>query len=754
VVICGGSVALGGAICAPRGGWSWAAPAVGMATAMLLALIALRLPGHAATAAAALAGGVLVSLLRLRRRRPSGRAFLGAVAVAAVALAATLLPFVANDRLGELGASQLNDFAFHLGQADAMREQGPAASITSPGYPIGPHAVVAALAKGTGLDTADAFLGLLLALPALTALTALGALEGVRWRLRAPAAALAGLAYLPVSYLAQGAFKEPLLALCFLGFVVSLRAAWNGRALDRPLAAALALTAAGGVAAFGAGALAWPAAALLWLALLGVMADRRRLRLPRLSGRAWWALAAAAGAAVLATLLLLAATSDLLESGPLRFFRDRGVGGNFDGQLSPAEALGIWPRADFRRSAAGEVLYVPGIALAVAVTAYGAAWCWRRREAALLAGALAGATVYAAVRPFTLAYFSGKALAVLAPLAALVAARGLLGALEDAPRASPRRLAAALAAACWALLCAHSSALALRGAYVRPQDRGPDLAAFRAAVRDEPTLYLGRDDYAGWELRGDGNVLGFQGGNSPLARHANDLPSKAGVFQPAVDFDSLPWETLALFRYVITPRTAYASRPPAEFRPVARSRWHVLWKRDRPLRPRRVLFEGEAPGRVLRCTRGVPREAGLRGRTGVAFVRPAPVVGEADAWRVAGDPSDGGATLTQRLELPRGRWDISIRYFSDLPLALRAGPLERLLPPYVADRSSFFSAGRVKAAGGPVTVRVYVPERRRLDVRRFVRVEQVAATRVDRRGRLVPLHAACGRYVDWYRLRG
>jgi hypothetical protein len=130
------------------------------------------------------------------------------------------------------------------------------------------------------------------------------------------------------------------------------------------------------------------------------------------------------------------------------------------------------------------------------------------------------------------------------------------------------------------------------------------------------------------------------------------------------------------------------------------------------------------------------------------------VVGEADAWRASGDPSAGGGTLSQRLELGPGTWDLSIRYFSDLPLRLRAGPLDRRLPPYVADRSSFFSAGRIRTPGGPLLVRVEVPERRRLDVVRYVNVEQVAATRVDRRGRLVPLHAACGRYVDWYRLRG
>ena len=78
----------------------------------------------------------------------------------------------------------------------------------------------------------------------------------------------------------------------------------------------------------------------------------------------------------------------------------------------------------------------------------------------------------------------------------------------------------------------YSSALALRGAHVRPKDRGPDLSLFRPIIRGEPTLYLGRDNFAGWELRGDRNVLGFQSNSSPLAFHLNDRPEKAGSSSP------------------------------------------------------------------------------------------------------------------------------------------------------------------------------------------------------------------------------
>ena len=104
-------------------------------------------------------------------------------------------------------------------------------------------------------------------------------LGGARWYLRVPAAALAGIPYLAVSYFAEGAFKEPLFALFFLGFVLALRER------TRDVAGA---DGRGGVAVFGVTALAWPAAALLWLGALellhGWRPDLGRWARPRLLG--------------------------------------------------------------------------------------------------------------------------------------------------------------------------------------------------------------------------------------------------------------------------------------------------------------------------------------------------------------------------------------------------------------------------------------------------------------------------------------
>ncbi|MBA3264097.1 MAG: hypothetical protein H0T69_16830 [Thermoleophilaceae bacterium] len=759
LAVCATSITVGAALSCRSREWSWTGPPVGLAAVMLLALAAVRLPGHGTTAAVAIALATIASAFVVARRGVRLAPLAAGLPVAGAVLVACSLPFIVNDRIGELGAWINDDLSVHMAQADALRTLGPAAHITSSGYPNGPHAVVAALASGLGVGPSAAFTGLLLATPVLTALTALAALDGARWYLRMPAAALTGVPYLAVSYLAQGAFKEPLLALLFLGFVLALREAYGSGRSDARLALALLLTAAAGVAVFGIAALAWPAAALLWLGALELLHGRR----PQLSRRQTRLLPAVAGLAVAAvTVAGVAGGGDFFDTGPGRYITAKQAGGNFLGQLSPLEAVGVWRQPDFRFSP-GSPLLEPGILLGCAVVVFGLLWCWRRREWALLAGALGGISLYVVARPFTLAYFSGKALAVVAPLLTLVAVKALVDVASRArlgagPQLTPAPLVATAVLAVYVVLAGASSALALRGAHVRPSGRGHDLAAFRSVVDGEPTVYLGRDNFVPWELRG-AELRGFQSYDTPLALGIDDAPEKyAGDARPpAVDVDSVDFGLLAGARYLVTPRTAYASRPPANFRPIRRTRWHVLWERRGPTRPRNILAEGEAPGKVLDCGRARGRE--LARTPGAAYVRPPPVIGHADAWlsgagRPAGEPGSvqNGDSRFQELQLAPGSWEISLRYFSDVALRVRAGSLDTSLPAYVADLSTFAGVGRVVTDGGPLRVTVSVPARQRIETLRTAKLGTLVATRVDDRGALVGLARACGRYVDWFRV--
>jgi hypothetical protein len=326
-------------------------------------------------------------------------------------------------------------------------------------------------------------------------------------------------------------------------------------------------------------------------------------------------------------------------------------------------------------------------------------------------------------------------------------------------RVAGRRLAIAAFAA-YLGMAAYSSALTLRWAQVRPAERGSDLERFRSAVRDEPILYLGRDDWAPWELRG-AHLWGFQrsrsgSATSLSARHAK---TEGDSDPPAVDIDSVDAGTLDDYRYLVTPRTAYASMPPANFRLVERTPWHLLWERRGETSLRWTLQEGEAPGAVLDCRTEVGRI--ISRQRGRAMVRARPLLGRVGDWTTpAGNPPGGpgavrgGERLEQRLRLPPGAWELSLRWFSSVPLKVRTGPLQRTLPAYLSDRSTFARLGVVRGHGRPITIEVQVPKRRRIALVRTALLGSVVAVRVDAPPRLIPLARACGRYVDFILPRG
>ena len=110
-----------------------------------------------------------------------------------------------------------------------------------------------------------------------------------------------------------------------------------------------------------------------------------------------------------------------------------------------------------------------------------------------------------------------------------------------------------------------------------------------------------------------------------------------------------------------------------------------------------------------------------------------------------------GASLVQTLELGSGVWEISLSYSSPVDLRLRAGSLAAGLPADVDDPAGLFGVGRISTTGERAAIELEVSARRRRSIDRLIRLGRVAATRVDDRGRLVPLRRACGRYVDWLR---
>ena len=102
------------------------------------------------------------------------------------------LPFLIAGSVGILGAGLVNDdMASHLIIADYIADpRGPEPSFVEGGYPIGPHAIVAAVAEVTGIGLVEVFAGLTLALRGPRGPDRRSAmLRGLRPSLRVPSAA-------------------------------------------------------------------------------------------------------------------------------------------------------------------------------------------------------------------------------------------------------------------------------------------------------------------------------------------------------------------------------------------------------------------------------------------------------------------------------------------------------------------------------------------------------------------------------------
>jgi hypothetical protein len=529
VAVCVSAPALGQAaicLCGARR-WSWLAPAVGLALLCALCWGTVRLPGDGVVSAIA---GLLLTLAVVAylwgRVEGAGEAASVGWPVAVVALLAASLPFAVEGHFGILGTSFNPDMSQHLLTAARLAE-GHGSQLLNQGYPLGPHSIVVALHKGLGVGLVQGFSGLTVAVAILACLTALAAFADLPLLPRTAGALLVGLAYVVASYFAQGAFKETMQALFLLGFVLALREstrAWR----DLPLRfVPAALIAVGSVYTYSFPGLIWlGGAAVLWLiASAAGGADLGDRHSPNASGggtkSATGPAARALGLAFLTFVVLIAPEiGRMIEFHSFETFDPNGAGlGNLFGQISPFEALGIWPSGDFRLAPGDGAVPVPayylGIAFALALFVYGVVQLWRRRETAILSGLAAAALAYAAARIGGTPYTAAKAIEIAAPLVALTILLPLLGravGLIPAMRGKgPLQQVVPAVAALFAGAAGVCSLLALANAPVGPTSFSPKLSEFRKQVGQGPTLVVASPQllseqhgspFLSWELRG------------------------------------------------------------------------------------------------------------------------------------------------------------------------------------------------------------------------------------------------------------
>jgi hypothetical protein len=502
--VCVSALAIGQAaicLCGARR-WSWLAPAVGLALLCAICWGTVRLPGHGIVSTVAVLLLTAAAIAYLWGRVEGARGALAmAWPVALVALLATALPFAVEGHFGILGTSFNPDMSQHLLAADRLAE-GHSSPLLVQGYPLGPHSIVVALEKGLGIGLVQGFSGLTVAVAILASLTALAAFAELPFLPRTAGALLVGLTYVVASYFAHGAFKETMHALFLLGFVLALResdSAW----MDLPLRyVPAALIAVGSVYSYSFPGLIWLAgAAVLWA--IFTRPTPKTL-----------------GLALLAFFLLIAPEiGRMLDFHSFETFDPNGPGlGNLFGQISPFEALGIWPSGDFRLApgdgAVPTAAYYLGIAFALALLTYGVVQLWRRRESAILAGLAAAALAYVAARVGGTPYTAAKAVEIAAPLVALTILLPLLGpyarrVMSDiSPKLAPLAVVVPWVFVFGGGVC---SLLALANAPVGPTSFSPKLSGFRKQIGAGPTLVVASPrlleeehgtPYLSWELRG------------------------------------------------------------------------------------------------------------------------------------------------------------------------------------------------------------------------------------------------------------
>ncbi len=307
----------------------------------------------------------------------------------------------------------------------------------------------------------------------------------------------------------------------------------------------------------------------------------------------------------------------------------------------------------------------------------------------------------------------------------------------------------------------YSSLLALRDAPVGPGGHGAELEAFLPIVRGKPVLYAGQDRYAAYDLLGaDTHVPLVEFPDAEVEANP-EKPFDTGDAYSPIDFDSLSRGTLDRFPYVVTGRGAWNSQAPPNFRRVAATPSYVLWKRTGPTpEDRHVLLEGTEAAALAGCA--APEVRILLANRGRASLFPGAAIGPKGAWK-EGSVLGTGQSASQSLELPAGSWNLSIQYFSPFGLTLSAPgfrePLKAALdgerPNTISlgNNGQFWPAGRYESRGGKVKFTLAAADASALqslsgyDGKAYVG-ELVAVP--ARPHRIVPLSAACNRWVDWY----
>ncbi len=744
---CVGALILGQGACRLCGAhrWTFLAPPVGLALLMLLSMPAIHVPGHAGTMAVVLLVLTLAGLTILIRepaQRPSAADLLTVAPVFFLAL----LPFLASGRAGTLGVSFDNDMHSHLLWAEAIRSPS-VAEVTSLSafYPVGPHALCAVLAQGTGIRVDYVFAGETMALPVLLAWTALGALRKAGWLGKTFVVTVTAMTFMAASLYAEGAFKEIMQALFVLGFALGVEELIPGERRQPLRWVPLALIVGGSLSVYSVEGLPWLLGTLgLWLLLLGGRTAARGLQLS--------ALVASLRSAVLPAVLAVGGLLVLLAPQMPRlidFYKTHAgsAGGtgittaglaNLIGPISFWKVFGIWDEPDFRFPSVNAFHVGMFVAFGLMVAVAGTIWWLHRASPAVPLATGVALAIWVYSDHHQPVYVASKALTILAPLVMLIATRWLVELRSgESWLSSVGMLRVGIAALLgWAVL--GTSVEALRYAYVGPTAHVDDLRSLQPMLGRSRTLFLGWDNFIKWELAG--TPVNQPDPEEEPAPVVALRPQKMWAPGQTLDFDDIQPATLNHYRYIVAPRDPAGSQPPSNMKLVRTTRYYEAWERRGPTPERQTLTEGQEPGAVLDCATAQGRA--LMRMNGEAAVRQPNVVVPAPALLPR-------ASASVHLRLKPGTWWLSASYTSPHPIEVATHGLHTTLPANLDRPGPRWPVGTITVTrNAPITVTFHVQDPP-LAAPIPAALNAVVAT-PDAPIRTVPLRQACGLYVNWY----
>jgi len=212
---------------------------------------------------------------------------------------------------------------------------------------------------------------------------------------------------------------------------------------------------------------------------------------------------------------------------------------------------------------------------------------------------------------------------------------------------------------------------------------------------------------------------------------------------------------------VITGRAAWNSQAPPGFKRITATPSYLLWRRTgKAPQDRHVLLEGTNAGAWAGCA--APEIRILLSNRGRASLFPGVAIAPKARWD-AGSMLHTGERTSQAVNLPKGRWRLSLQYFSPIALTLSAPGFQQELKPALdgqrpntislANDGQFWPAGAYSSAGGRIRFTIAAAEpsflQRLSGYDDVAYVGNLVAVRAGKR-RIVPLSSACNQWIDWY----